>query len=101
MTEFLLKFAKKQGFNVKYKPLQANDGRIKGNHIAIREGLSEEYQAHIIAHELAHAYIHGGNTINNLIYRLREEQAERAATLILELLKFTEEEKKQGNGQRN
>lgn len=100
MTEFLLKFANKQGFNVKYKPLQASDGRLKNNRIAIREGLPEEYQAYIIAHELAHAYIHEGDTINSPLHSLYEKQADKIAILLIDLLKFVEEKNMKEGGRR-
>lgn len=82
----LTKFAEKQGFKVKLKTLAAYDGLLYGNRIAIREGSPD--QDYILAHELAHAYLHEGDTINSPLHDLYEEQADRGVKLILDLVDF-------------
>lgn len=65
------------------------DARIRGNRIAIRQELStiEDFNYNL-AHELAHAYLHydKGNTIDSREHVQYEEQADRAAKMLLEAI---------------
>lgn len=88
MSAELVRFAKQRGFEVKEKPLQANDGKLAGRRIAIRTGAPDK--EYILAHEIAHAYLHTGDTINSPLHSFYEEQADRGAALILDLIAFME-----------
>lgn len=53
------------GLIVKEKPLQYNNGRIKGNRIAIRQDINTTTEkACVLAEELGHYYTTVGNIIN-------------------------------------
>ena len=69
---------------VRFAPLKYNNGRLHGNKIAIRQDQQtvEEYN-YTLAYELAHVYLHydKGNIIQN--DGSYEEQADRAAKMIL------------------
>lgn len=62
---------------VKEKPLEAYDGRIKGNKIAIRNTLTTREKKCVLAEELGHYYTTVGNIINqdNAQNRKQEQQA--------------------------
>lgn len=65
-------------------------GLMVGKTIAIRKGLSIEEMRYTLAHEMAHAYLHSdkGNTIFSEKHSEYEEQADRAARMLLELLEM-------------
>ncbi|MBO5371976.1 MAG: ImmA/IrrE family metallo-endopeptidase [Lachnospiraceae bacterium] len=89
--EKLVHLATSKGIIVRFAPLQASDGRIKGNKIAIRQDLPtiEDFNYNL-AHELAHAYLHfdKGNTIGSSEHEQYEEQADRAAKMLLEAIQY-------------
>lgn len=63
--EALLDEACDVGLIVKEKPLQYNNGRIKGNRIAIRQDINTTTEkACVLAEELGHYYTTVGNIIN-------------------------------------
>lgn len=63
--EVLLNEAYETGLNVKEKPLQYNDGRIKGRRIAIRETIETSCKkACILAEELGHYHTTVGNILD-------------------------------------
>ncbi len=65
MYDDLLNEADKNGLIVKEKPLRYNDGRIKGNKIAIRQNIDTETQkACVLAEELGHYYTSTGDILN-------------------------------------
>jgi len=65
LYETLLDEAYREGLVVKEKPLQFNDGRIKGNRIAIRQSLDTSRQkACILAEELGHYHTTVGDILN-------------------------------------
>ena len=82
----LVHIATEHGIIVRFAPLQANDGRIKGNRIAIRQDLPtiDDYNYNL-AHEIAHAFLHcdKGNIMNSDREAEYEEQADRAARMLL------------------
>lgn len=85
----LVQLANAQGIIVKFAPLTVSDGRLKGNRLAIRQDLpSIEDFNYNLAHELAHAYLHydKGDTINSEIHEQYEEQADRAAKMLLDAI---------------
>lgn len=85
----LVHLATSNGIIVRFAPLQANYGRLKGNHLAIRQDLPtiEDFN-YELAHELAHAYLHydKGDTINSDMHEQYEEQADRAAKMLLDAI---------------
>lgn len=82
----LVHLATAHGIIVRFAPLQANDGRLKGNRLAIRQDLPTiEDINYNLAHEIAHAFLHcdKGDTINSDKHAEYEEQADRAARMLL------------------
>ena len=76
--EALLDEACDIGFEVKEKPLRFNNGRIKGNRIAIRQDIDTTTEkACVLAEELGHHYTSVGNIIDmdNSSNRKQERQA--------------------------
>lgn len=85
----LVHLAISQGIIVRFAPLCTSDGRLKGNRLAVRQDLpSIEDFNYNLAHELAHAYLHydKGDTINSEMYEQYEEQADRAAKMLLDAI---------------
>ena len=82
----LVHIAVKNGIIVRFAPLQYNNGRLKGNRLAIRQDMQtiEEYN-YTLAHELAHSFLHydKGDTITSEKHDEYEEQADRAAQMLL------------------
>ena len=65
LYETLLNEAYEEGLIVKEKPLQYNDGRIKGNRIAIRETIeTTTAKACILAEELGHYHTTVGDILD-------------------------------------
>lgn len=75
--EELLMEADASGIVVKELPLQASDGRCKGNRIAIRQGIPTIKKADVLAEELEHHYTTVGNILdqNNVSNRKQERIA--------------------------
>lgn len=75
--EILLDDAYTDGMLVKEKPLQGSDGRIKGNKIAIRKGMTIPEKNCALAEELGHHYTSVGNILDmtSAINRKQERQA--------------------------
>ena len=84
--EKLMHIAAKKDIAVKFALLQYHDGMIKGNRIAIRQDLPtiEDFNYNL-AHELAHYFLHydKGDTVNSDKYEEYEEEADRAANMLL------------------
>lgn len=63
--EILLEEAFKEGLIVKEKPLKYNDGRIKGNKVAIRKNIeTNTKKACVLAEELGHHFTTVGDILN-------------------------------------
>lgn len=63
--EALLDEAYEKGLIVKEKPLKYNDGRIKGNRIAIRSSIeTTSKKACVLAEELGHYHTSSGNILD-------------------------------------
>lgn len=80
--EELLIEADNKGYVVKEKPLRMNDGRIKGDRIAIRKDIPTERQkAETLVEELEHGYSTYGNILDQSIplNRMQELRARRRA----------------------
>ena len=85
----LMHLATSKGIIVRFVPFEGVDARLKGNRIGIRQSMqSIEEINYNIAHEIAHLYLHfdKGDTINSDKHDQYEEQADRAAHMILDLL---------------
>lgn len=86
----LIKLANKKNIKVRLLDFKANKGLLRGNRIGIDSKLNIEESRYTLAHELAHAYLHAdkGDTRNSLLHKEYEEQANRAANLIIDLLEL-------------
>lgn len=76
--ETLLEEAYQEGLIVKEKPLKYNNGRIKGNRIAIRKGINTTSEkVCVLAEELGHHHTSIGNILdmNDVQNRKQERQA--------------------------
>ncbi len=75
LYETLLNEAYEEGLIVKEKPLQYNDGRIKGNRIAIRETIeTTTAKACILAEELGHYHTTVGDILDQHNYNNRKQE---------------------------
>ena len=87
--ENLVHLAVDNGITVKFAPLRASYARIKGDRIALSDGLEtiDDFNYNL-AHELAHAYLHyeKGNIMENMKQSEYEEQADRGARMLLAAL---------------
>lgn len=73
--EELLVEADSEGLIAKEKPLLCNDGRIKGNRIAIRRDIATtKEKACVLAEELGHYYTTVGNVIDQTDTRNRKQE---------------------------
>ena len=94
----LLQFAENVGARVTFHDFESSaKGLMMGNgdgtfKIGIRKGLSESEATYTLAHELAHIYLHidKGNTIESPYHAEYEEQADRAAKMLLDFMKMKE-----------
>lgn len=77
--EILLKEADSQALLVKEKPLRANNGRIKGNRIAIKNDMPTTEKACVLAEELGHYYTTVGNILDQS--KAENRKQERRARL--------------------
>lgn len=92
----LLHFAENVGAKVSFHDFESSaKGLMMGNgdgtfEIGIRKGLSESEATYTLAHELAHIYLHidKGNTIESPYHAEYEEQADRAAKMLLDFMKM-------------
>ena len=62
--ETLLIESDKRNLITREKPLQANDGRIKGRRIAIRKDMNTVQKACVLAEELGHHETSSGNILD-------------------------------------
>ena len=78
--EALLDEACDMGLTVKEKPLKFNNGRIKGNRIAIRQDIdTEKEKACVLAEELGHYYTSVGNILDMTVPENPKTRAPGAA----------------------
>lgn len=77
--EQLLAHSDEAGLVVKEKPLKYNDGRIKGNRIAIRQNIeTQKEKACVLAEELGHHYTSSGNILDQTkVENVKQEQRAR------------------------
>lgn len=85
--EALLHLSTNNGIVVRFAPLPVSQGRLKGNRMALKDSMEIDDINFNLAHELAHYYLHydKGDIINSCSIEY-EEQADRAAKMILDLL---------------
>lgn len=86
--EKLKRFAEIQKFDIRYVDFKGLYGALAGKHILLSKNMNEEKELYTIAHEIAHGYLHKdkGNTIDSPKHAEYEEQADRAAHMLLDLL---------------
>lgn len=90
--EKLMHLAEENNISVKFVPFKASDGRLKyvrdEFRIGIRIGMTFDEYIYNLAHELAHYFLHydKGDTIRSERHKEYEEQADRAAKMLLEAL---------------
>lgn len=89
----LMHLATRNQIVVKFVPFTVSYARLKVTQQEMRMGISQNLQTiddvnYNLAHELAHAYLHydKGDTINSDLHEQYEEQADRAARMLLDLL---------------
>ena len=95
--DILLEEAGSNGIMIKEKPLVANDGRIRGDQILIRQDMSGCQKACVLAEELGHFYTTAGDILDQseISNRKQERTAKEAGCRnsyeIAEHLEVTEE----------
>lgn len=72
--EDLLTEANKNNLITREKPLRAHDGRIKGQRIAIRKGLTEKEKKCVMAEELGHYYTGHGDILEQSSVSNRKQE---------------------------
>lgn len=95
MSNVMTEFLQNSGIKVKVKDFKSNAKGImksdkEGFKIGINSRLDEAEKEYTIAHELAHIYLHydKGNTIESPLHAQYEEQADRAAKMLLDFIKY-------------
>ena len=91
----LLALAEEQGIKLKIKDLKGYDSYLKGQRIAIRKNQMFEKVVYEAAFELAHYFIHydAGDIINSPLAKDYNDQAEKAAFMIIRLLDIKAKQK--------
>lgn len=86
--EILLQVARESGISVYSYPFKKYDSMLQKNAIGIRTEVTVEKACYELACELSHVFIHydGGNLINSPLAKEYNQQAERAADMIIRLL---------------
>ena len=88
--EKLKNFAIAKGFDITTVDFKINKpcGVLFDKHIILNERMKYSDKVFVLAHEIAHGYLHKdkGNTRKSPRHKEYEEQAHRAAELILDLL---------------
>lgn len=81
----LISIAYENGLEIKFFGLKQFDGLLVGRRIGIRSGMNIDDINYNLAHELAHFFLHydKGNILESKKQKEYEEQADRAATLLL------------------
>lgn len=86
--EILLQVARESGISVYSYPFKKYDSMLQKNAIGIRTEVTVEKACYELAYELSHVFIHydGGNLINSPLAKEYNQQAERAADMIIRML---------------
>ncbi|WP_077611996.1 ImmA/IrrE family metallo-endopeptidase [Clostridium sp. Marseille-P2415] len=77
--EALLEEADSNGISIKERPLIANDGRIRGTQILIRQNMPDCQKACVLAEELGHYHTTAGNILDQS--DVSNQKQERTARL--------------------
>ncbi|HIY02391.1 MAG TPA: ImmA/IrrE family metallo-endopeptidase [Candidatus Blautia faecipullorum] len=87
----LIRIAYQNDIKVLFTPLEASDGRILGNKIAIRCGMGIDNINYNLAHELAHYFLHYNKGIlrESPLFDIYEAQADKFAKIILNIVDAT------------
>ena len=72
--ESLLSAADKEGLIVKERPFRTYDGRIKGNNIYLRKGMTLNEKSCVLAEELGHHYTSVGNILDMSVAENRKQE---------------------------
>lgn len=88
MINKLIKLANKKNMKVRLVDFKVRRGFLKGNRIGLDLKLNVDDLRYTLAHELAHVYLHidKGDIIGSPLHNEYEEQANRTANLIIDLL---------------
>lgn len=88
VLEILLQVARESGISVYSYPFKKYDSMLQKNAIGIRTEVTVEKACYELAYELSHVFIHydGGNLINSPLAKEYNQQAERAANMIIKML---------------
>ena len=88
ILKILLQVAEQKGLSVKTRNLKTVNSYLKGEHLAIRSGMTLKQVNYELAFELFHAVVNSdcGNMIKSPLRSYYDTQAERAANLIIQLL---------------
>ena len=88
ILQILLKVAEEKKIEVKSLPFKSMKSALQGERIGIRTELTVEEAAYELAWELSHAFIHydGGNMVESPLSKDYNEQADRAARMIIAIL---------------
>lgn len=91
----LLAIAEENDILIKLKDIPGYFSILKGKRIAVRKNLEFEKVVYELAYELAHCFIHynQGNIIDSPLSKDYNEQAERAACMIIRLLDIKAKQK--------
>ena len=86
--KLLLQVAEDSGIGVSSYPFKTFESVLKNGNIGIRTGVTVEKACYELAWELSHSFIHykDGDMINNPLAKDYNEQATRAAEMILKIL---------------
>lgn len=97
--EKLIHLAQKKDMKVLFAPFGQVYGRIKGNRIGVANDITIDEINYTLAHELAHSYLHfdKGNILDCTSEEY-EEQADRAAVMLLDLILLEETSEMQKGG---
>ena len=84
----LLAIAEENDITLRLKDMSGYFSVLNGKRIVVRKNLEFEKVVYELAYELAHYFIHynQGNMINSPLSKDYNEQAERAACMIIQLL---------------
>ena len=94
--ETLMHLAENEGISVRFVPFRAYNGRLKQVQeevrIGVRIGMNFDEYVYVLAHELAHYFLHydKGYTITSEKHEEYEEQADRAAKMLLTALSIVQ-----------
>ena len=86
--KLLLQVAEDSGIGVSSYPFKTFESVLKNGNIGIRTGVTVEKACYELAWELSHSFIHykDGDMINSPLAKDYNEQATRAAEMILKIL---------------